>query len=77
MLFDVVAAELERAVAISVAFLEVYNDTVRDLLVAGKDAAPLEVSGLAAGQLGPGGRLPQPHRSTCLFATVPRWCAHM
>lgn len=38
---------------LSVAFLEVYNEAVRDLLVtnAGKDSAALDVSGIPAGQL--------------------------
>jgi hypothetical protein len=36
-------------VSLSVAFLEVYNEAVRDLLVG--DSGALEVSGIPAGQL--------------------------
>lgn len=35
--------------SLSVAFLEVYNEAVRDLLV--RDSGALEVSGIPAGQL--------------------------
>jgi hypothetical protein len=43
----------QRPVSLSVAFLEVYNEAVRDLLV--RDSAALEVSGIPAGQLPEGG----------------------
>ena len=49
-LFEVASAEgRRRPVSLSVAFLEVYNEAVRDLLV--RDSGALEVSGIPAGQL--------------------------
>lgn len=49
-LFEVAGAEgRRRPVSLSVAFLEVYNEAVRDLLV--RDSGALEVSGIPAGQL--------------------------
>jgi Kinesin motor domain len=52
-LFEVAGAEGQRrAVSLSVSYLEVYNEAVRDLLV--KEAGSLEVSGIPAGQLSPG-----------------------
>lgn len=68
-LFEVAATEEpECSMTLSVSFLEVYNEAVRDLLV--KDAAALEVSGIPAGQLGAcvmtcDDNCKQPFTSTC------------
>ena len=49
-LFEVAGAGgRRRPVSLNVAFLEVYNEAVRDLLV--RDSGALEVSGIPAGQL--------------------------
>ena len=54
--------------SLSVAFLEVYNEAVRDLLV--RDSGALEVSGIPAGQLPKGATAALVHQRCCLCATA-------
>jgi Kinesin motor domain len=62
-LFEVAAAEEQQgAMSLSVAFMEVYNEAVRDLLV--RESGAMEVSGIPAGQLSQG----VPERSCCDLA---------